>query len=274
MQNLLEKSVIRNTDADIHTVTYAYAYNYFRQRISKKSGIDEVRYLTDITRDHYNFLAQSINWQTTSFTYDDNIVSFEREGTRNFYQLDELGSAMYLTGTDGAAYNPYAYDPFGNILDPTTGKRRRAPGNKQNKAYTREGNLIQPFAFTGYREEENGLYYAQVRSYDPKAGRFTGKDRVRGLVNLPDSYNRYIYCFNIPMVLVDVNGLFPSVLIGLATGVVIGAVSYTAGALISGEKIDPTQCLAGGPIIGTGLALGYGTVSNGIRGYKKEVEEE
>jgi hypothetical protein len=36
-----------------------------------------------------------------------NVVSFEREGTRNFYQMDELGSTMYLTGTDGAAYNPY-----------------------------------------------------------------------------------------------------------------------------------------------------------------------
>lgn len=38
-----------------------------------------------------------------------NVVSFEREGTRNFYQMDELGSTMYLTGTDGAAYNSYAY---------------------------------------------------------------------------------------------------------------------------------------------------------------------
>ncbi|MBE5833863.1 MAG: hypothetical protein E7309_04425 [Butyrivibrio sp.] len=39
--------LIRNTEADIQTVTYAY--NYFGQRISKKNGLDEVRYLTDIT---------------------------------------------------------------------------------------------------------------------------------------------------------------------------------------------------------------------------------
>ena len=208
MQNLLEKSVIRNTEVDIQTVTYAY--NYFGQRIRKTNGIEEVRYLTDITRDHYNLLAQSINWKTTSFTYDDNVVSFERGGTRNYYQLDELGSTMYLTGTDGAAYNPYAYDPFGNILDPTTGKRRRTQGFKQSKAYTREGNLIQPFAFTGYREEENGLYYAQARSYDPKTGRFTGEDRVRGLLSTPETVNHYIYCFNNPNVFIDFNGLWPS----------------------------------------------------------------
>ena len=59
------------------------------------------------------------------------------------------------------------YDSFGNILDPTTGKRRRTPRFKQNQGYTRDGNIIQPFAFTGYREEENGLYYAQLRSYHP-----------------------------------------------------------------------------------------------------------
>ena len=117
---------------------------------------------------------------------------------------------MYLTGTDGSAYNPYAYDPFGNMLDPTTGKRRRAPENKQRKAYTREGNLIQPFTFTGYREEENGLYYAQARSYDTKAGRFTGEDRIRGIITLPDTINHYIYCLNNPTVYADYNGLWPS----------------------------------------------------------------
>ena len=55
---------------------------------------------------------------------------------------------------------------------------------------SREGNIIQPFAFTGYREEENDFYYAQVRSYDHQAGRFTGEDRVRGFMALPDSYNK------------------------------------------------------------------------------------
>ncbi|MBE5833865.1 MAG: hypothetical protein E7309_04435 [Butyrivibrio sp.] len=196
MQNLLEKSVIRNTEADIQTVTYAY--NYFGQRISKKSGLEEVRYLTDITRDHYNLLAQNINGHTTSFTYDDNVVSFEREGTRNFYQLDELGSTMYLTGTDGAAYNPYAYDSFGNRIDPYTGKIQRW--------YNKQNNITQPFAFTGYQEEESNLYYAQARNYDPMSGRFTGEDCVRGYINCPDSINHYIYCFNDPRQYVDRNG--------------------------------------------------------------------
>ena len=52
------------------------------------------------------------------------------------------------------AYNSYVYDPFGNRIDPTTGKKLRTPEFKQNQGYTRDGNIIQPFAFTGYREEQ------------------------------------------------------------------------------------------------------------------------
>ncbi|SCY74894.1 RHS repeat-associated core domain-containing protein [Butyrivibrio sp. INlla14] len=212
MQNLLEKSVIRGAGSDIQTVSYDY--NYFGQRISKKNGLEEVRYLTDITRDHYNLLSQSINGKTMTFTYDDNVVSFEREGTRNYYQLDELGSTVYLTGTDGAAYSPKAYDPFGNILNPLTGER-----NGGRPGYTKEGNLIQPFAFTGYREEETGLYYAQARNYDPVSGRFTSEDRVRGILTMPDTVNHYLYCFNDPTVYIDDNGLWGKILSNIGEGI-------------------------------------------------------
>ena len=102
---------------------------------------------------------------------------------------------MYLTGTDGAAYSPYAYDPFGNRIDPKTGRKANKHG------YTKEGNIIQPLAFTGYREEESGHYYAQARSYDPRSGRFTGEDKVRGILAIPDTINHYQYCFNDPTVL-------------------------------------------------------------------------
>jgi hypothetical protein len=35
--------------------------------------------------------------------------------------LDELGTGMYLTGTDGIATSTYAYDEFGRNLNPFTG---------------------------------------------------------------------------------------------------------------------------------------------------------
>ena len=141
------------------------------------------------------------------------------------------------------------YDPFGNILDPTTGKRRRAPGFKQNQGYTREGNIIQPFAFTGYREEENDFYYAQVRSYDPQAGRFTGEDRIRGLLQKPDSINHYCYCYGNPLDYIDQNGQF-----AVALPAVYAFIE--AAVIVVGEVITTVASAAAEPYIVAGIAIG------------------
>ena len=197
---ILKESVANPETAERSVTTYAY--NFMGQRVLKATDDSRISYITDLTRDHYNVLGQTMNGVTTEFTYDGNVVSISRGAESVYYQHDELGSTMYLTGTDGAAYSPYAYDPFGNRLDPSTGKR--------NRGYSKDGNIIQPFAFTGYQEEENGLYFAQARSYDPTAGRFTSEDRVKGIIEFPTGQNRYQYCYNNPTIFVDRNGQWPS----------------------------------------------------------------
>ncbi len=224
LQGMLEKSVV-SPDTELQK-KISYTYNFMGQRVSKKSDLEEIRYLTDITRDHSNLLKETVNGKARTYTYDASVVSFSTDRENFYYQTDELGSTMYLTGTDGASYSPYAYDPFGNRLDPKTGRR---------KGYSVDGNIIQPFAFTGYREEENGLYYAQARSYDPRSGRFTGEDKVRGMLVFPETQNHYIYCWNAPLGLVDNNGLFPTALAGAIGGGIIGGISYSVGAAISGD---------------------------------------
>ena len=92
------------------------------------------------------------------------------------------------TRTDGVAVSSYAFDDFGRNIDPFTGKIKEA-GNKQHTkhAYTTEGNIIQPFAFTGYQEDEiSGLKFAQARYYDASSGRFQSEDPRKGfsLLNL------------------------------------------------------------------------------------------
>ncbi|WP_026653211.1 DUF6531 domain-containing protein [Butyrivibrio proteoclasticus] len=206
-RNLLEKAQVK-TDPSMDQSTY-YDYNYLGQRVSKKSVNSEISYLTDITMDYNNLLAQSVNGKTSMFIYDDKIVSMEKENTNSYYLLDELGSTMYLTDTNGTSSDAYAYDVFGKRVNVATGKTV----NASNTASTGDAlvdSLIQPFTFTGYREEENGLYFAQARSYDPETGRFTGEDKVRGLLDIPDSINHYIYCFNAPKDYVDRNGLYPT----------------------------------------------------------------
>jgi RHS repeat-associated protein len=107
-------------------------------------------------------------------------------------------------GTDGVAVSSYAFDDFGRNVDPRTGKLRK-------HEYTTNGNIIQPFAFTGYQEDEvSGLKFAQARFYDATTGRFQSNDPLKGNVIIPDSTNPYIYCLNEPLLLVDTNGKSPS----------------------------------------------------------------
>ena len=54
-----------------------------------------------------------------------------------------------------------------------------------------------------------GSYFAQARQYDPTIGRFVSEDIVGGFTHSPFTLNAYTYCWNDPMNLVDLDGLFP-----------------------------------------------------------------
>ena len=76
--------------------------------------------------------------------------------------------------------------------------------------YTKQGNG-QPFGYTGYRYDEiSGSYFAQAREYQPGTGRFMAEDVMRGRREIPKTLNRYGYCWGNPMILVDLDGRWPS----------------------------------------------------------------
>ena len=98
---------------------------------------------------------------------------------------------MKLVDGSGRVDQTYAFDEFGNDLIPSAKK-------------------IQPFGFTGYQKEEvGGLYYAQARRYNPFEGRFVSEDIVKGTIIVPFTLNHYNYCWNNPLQLVDLNGMWP-----------------------------------------------------------------
>lgn len=191
--------MVKATDSELGEATYNY--NGLGFIVESTRPDEKIEYLNDISRDYFNLIERSVNGETESFVYDDNVVSMDKGGESYYYILDELGSAMYLTGTDGHAVNTYAYDDFGRNVDPATGNTEKC---------TRNRNVFQPFTFTGYTEDAvTGFKFAQARFYDAKTGRFNAEDKVRGYVDKPYTFNHYNYCFNNPVEFVDNDGNYP-----------------------------------------------------------------
>ena len=178
-------------------------YNGLGFRVETTRPEEHIEYLCDLSKDYFNLLERTVNGEKESFVYDKNVISMSKKGSNFYYLQDELGSPMYLTGTDGATVSSYAFDDFGRNIDPRTGK--------QKHGYTKDGNIIQPFAFTGYQEDEfSCLKFAQARFYDDKNGRFIGEDQIKGFIIYPESQNRFEYCRQNPLIYVDNNGKSPT----------------------------------------------------------------
>ena len=103
---------------------------------------------------------------------------------------------MRLTDEAGRSQEAYGFDEFCNDI-------RTAKDIFQDS--------MQSFGFTGYQmDSAGGLYFAQARRYDAGAGRFVSEDFLKGHIAVPYTMNHYNYCWNRPMDLVDLNGMWPS----------------------------------------------------------------
>ena len=226
-------------------------YNGLGFRVASVKPEERIEYLCDLSRDYYNLLERTVNGETESFVYDNNVISMSKGGNNFYYLQDELGSPMYMTGTDGAAVSAYAFDDFGRNIDPFTGKRKK-------HGYTKQGNIIQPFAFTGYQEDEiSGLKFAQVRYYSADTGRFQSEDNVKGFIGSPFTLNHYGYCFDNPIVLVDNDGNWPKA-VESSLKVITGVITAAAFALAVGI-VTIGSSGTGTPLMISTIAAGAGT---------------
>lgn len=58
----------------------------------------------------------------------------------------------------------------------------------------------------GVYDENTGLYYLNVRYYNPETGRFISRDTYEGTSEEPNSLHLYLYCANDPVNYVDPSG--------------------------------------------------------------------
>lgn len=173
--------------------------------INPTSKID---YILDLTRGYNNLLQKRGESGTQSYFWDGKVAGMLDAETEGYYLNDEMGSVIRFADDAGNIKQSYGYDEFGQDL------------------YFNQGS-IQPFGYTGYQYDSVAdTYYAQAREYRSVDSRFCARDLVAGATNMPITLNRYTYCFNNAMALVDLNGAWPSIsdigngLKNIGTGVV------------------------------------------------------
>ena len=162
-----------------------------------------IEYTIDLTRQYHNLLQKEEDGNTQSYLWDGNVAGMrEDRGTASHYYFqDELGSPVRLMDQNGELAESYGYDEFGQDL---YRDREKTAGRSMTGS-------LQPFGYTGYQYDRTaGTYYAQAREYRAELGRFAAVDTIKGFTMAPYTLNEYGYCWNNPMVLVDLDGKFPS----------------------------------------------------------------
>ena len=207
--------------------------------------------------DAYDAPAVCINYYGDSFIY--------------YIARDYLGSITHIINEDGTLKQELSYDAWGRLRNPDT---------QQVYAVGEEPELFLGRGYTGHEYLPwFGLINMNARLYDPILGRFLSPDPY---VQMPDgtqSYNRYSYCMNNPLIYVDKDGKFWHIVIGAVIGGLFNWISHGCnfnakglGYFATGAAVGALSAMGGAwsaatfKAVGVAAGAGIGAVSGGIIG--------
>ena len=118
------------------------------------------------------------------------VIAVTTGGARSLYYVhtDHLGSLRLLTNGSKGIASRYRYDAWGN-------RTLVAGSNITNRGFTGHEHLPQ-----------FGLINMNARMYDPMIGRMLSPDPHVQEPDFSQSYNRYSYCLNNPLIYTDPDG--------------------------------------------------------------------
>jgi len=166
-------------------------------------------------------------------------------GVLHYTYGDHLGSLTEVVNSSTGAVTHQSFDAWGNT---------------RSAADWRNASTLPLFAGRGFTGHEHLEAFALInmngRMYDPVLGRFLSPDPYVQMPDFSQSFNRYGYCLNNPLIYTDPTGEFfwVPVIIGAAIG------TYT------GYKIADAKGYDMGDLQTYGFMLG-GAVIGGLSGY-------
>ena len=231
---------------------YALTYGVNEQRIKSEYSTDRgsvVRYYIGLYEE-----VTGTDGVTTKLCYlPGGAVMMEKNGVRTLYYnyTDRLGSIVSTTDAWGNVVERYAYDPWGERLNPE---------NWTEKDTRTE--LLNNRGFTGHEHIDGmSLINMNGRVYDPLLGSFLSVDPFIQAPYNWLNYNRYLYCFGNPLSYVDPSGNI-GILACVGICAAVGAVLGTGAGLWYGYNHGYTGWdLAKSALIGAGIGTCLGALS-------------
>jgi RHS repeat-associated protein len=168
-----------------------YAYDGDGRRVKKIVGGAQIRKVVFV----YNVAGQLVA------EYSDTQPSV---GGTSYLTADSLGTPRVITNANGSVIGRHDYQPFGEEVPASYGGRSDVVG------YPASDTVRQQFT-SKERDTETGLDHFGARSYSYTLGRFASVDPVMKSASIgdPQSFNRYTYVLNSPLVLDDPDGRCP-----------------------------------------------------------------
>jgi RHS repeat-associated protein len=179
-----------------NTNTIQYQYDAHGNRTKQTTSTELITYhysgaalQTEIHKDPSTLVVQyTLKYYPWGFTktVGQNTVPY-------YYIFDHRGNTRAITDSQGDIQEEYYYSPYGILQStPTITQPHFLSGNAQCQY-----------------DSEASLYYMHARYYDAITGRFLTKDSIPGSLTSTLSQNRYTYCQNDPITLIDPSGNSP-----------------------------------------------------------------
>lgn len=197
------------------------------EKNEEKGRYEEITsYVYDVTRENAQVLSETVNGTRTEYTYAPGqrlsaCQSGSKETVRTDYLYDARGSVVQLL-----EYKAMAEQAAGGQAEGAAGAQ---VSGRTSVSYTPYGErmLSGEVAANGFYynaeayDEASGSYYLRARYYSPSMMRFGQADAVRGELAVTQSWNRYAYVRNNPVMYADPSGEFLNLIIpAIAVGVV------------------------------------------------------